>query len=247
MTASPVPLFAALAFCGALALAPACAEEHDCSAPPELLESDARLPFLAERLKAHQPVTIVAIGGSSTAGIAAPTPAQAYPARLQDALTRRYPGVPIRVLNKGVAHQAAEEVLARFDKDVVAEKPDLAIWETGTIEAVRGLDIDAFTATLENGLAALREQRIEAILVNMQYSRRTASVIDFEPYENTMRRVADLNDVYLFPRLEIMKFWSDNGTFDFEDGLKADRATLAVSVYDCLAQRLAEAIGLVTR
>jgi acyl-CoA thioesterase I len=247
MAASLARLAAALALCGALTAAQARADERNCSVPPEVLASDAKLPLLAERLKARQAVTIVAIGGSSTAGIAVPTPAQAYPERLRDALTRRYPGTPIQVINKGVPHQAAGEVFARFDKDVLAEKPDLTIWETGTIEAVRGLDIDAFTATLEDGLAALHQHHIEAILVNMQYSRRTASIIDFEPYVNAMRRLADLNEVYLFPRLEIMRFWSDNGTFDFEDVPKADRAALAASVYDCLARQLAEAIGLATQ
>jgi hypothetical protein len=59
-----------------------------------------------------------------------------------------------------------------------------------------------------------------------------------------MRRSADLNEVYLFPGLEIMRLWSDDGTFDFDDVSKADRATLAASDYGCLPRQLAEAISL---
>jgi hypothetical protein len=80
------------------------------------------------------------------------------------------------------------------------------------------------------------------MLVDMQYSRRTASIIGFDRYLATMHRVADVQEVYLFKRFEIMHFWSENGTFNFEDVPKADRGRLAAEVYDCLAHRIADAI-----
>ena len=42
--------------------------------PRELLEDDPKLPLTAERLRDQQPLTIVAIGGAATAGIAAADP-----------------------------------------------------------------------------------------------------------------------------------------------------------------------------
>jgi acyl-CoA thioesterase-1 len=223
---------------------PAAAQEppKDCSIPADLIEGDPRLPLLAERVAQHKPVTIVAIGGSSTVGSAAQSPEQAYPERLQDELVRRYPDVPIKVLNKGVARQSAQEMVDRFPQDVFAEDPVLAIWETGTTEAVRDIDVDAFAATLEAGIEALQARHIEVILVDMQYSRRTASIIGFERYLEAMHRVADVDDIFLFRRFDIMKYWSDNDVFNFEDVPKAERTALAASVYDCLAQRLADVI-----
>jgi hypothetical protein len=141
-----------------------------------------------------------------------------------------------------VPRQTAQDMVDRFATDVIAENPVLAIWETGTTDAVRGIDIDAFVATLEAGIAALRAHDIEVMLVDMQYSRRTASIIGFERYLATMHRVADVDEVYLFKRFDIMKFWSDNGIFNFEDVQKGDRARLAAEVYDCLAHRIADAI-----
>src|SRR5882724_7991759 len=98
---------------------PASAEEapRDCAVPEELVESDAKLPLLAERLIRHQPVTIVAIGGSSTAGVAAASPEEAYPQRLQKELARRYPETPIKVVNKAVPRQTAQEMADRFAQD----------------------------------------------------------------------------------------------------------------------------------
>src|SRR6185437_2365977 len=135
---------------------------------------------------------------------------------LEAALRRLYPAASITVVNKGVPHQTAAEELARFPRDVIAAKPDLAVWDTGAIEAVRGFDIGSFTATLEDGLALLRQHRIAAVLMDMQYSRRIAAVIHFDPYISAMERVADLNDAYFFRRFEIMRYWSENGVFDFD-------------------------------
>jgi acyl-CoA thioesterase-1 len=216
---------------------------RDCSAPAELVGSSGKLPHLARRLAEHAPVTIVAIGGLSTAGNAALSPQQAYPQRLQEELARRYPETMVKVFNKGIPRQTAQDMVDRFTADVFAEHPDLVIWETGTTEAVRGMDVEGFAATLEAGIGALRERQIEVVLIDMQYSRHTASVIEFDRYLQAMHRFADLDDVVLFRRFEIMKYWSDEGIFDFEDVPKSERAELATSVYGCLAQRLADDIG----
>ena len=63
----------------------------------------------------------------------------------------------------------------------------------------------------------MREHNLETMLINMQYSRDTAAVIDFEPYLDAMQHMADVEGVYLFRRFEMMKYWSENGVFDFAD------------------------------
>jgi lysophospholipase L1-like esterase len=228
----------------ALPLLPAEAASRDCSVPPELIESeDLHLPLTTERVRAKQPVTIVAIGGASTAGTAAANPEQeAYPRRLEEDLRRRHPDVPITVVNKGVARQTTQDMVDRFPSDIYPLAPTLVVWETGTADAVRSLEVDAFATALEAGLADLKNHRLDIVLVNMQYSRNTVSVINFEPYLEAMQHTADVDDIYLFRRFEMMKYWSENGVFNFIDVPKEQRAPLAAQVYECLAERLAEAI-----
>ncbi len=114
----------------------------ECTVPAELIDVDAKLPQLAEKLRSGGPVRIVALGGASTLGSAAGSPDLAYPRRLQEALLRWYPAIPISVVNKGVPRQTAQQMLARFPSDVFAEDPVLVIWETGTTDAVRGVDVE---------------------------------------------------------------------------------------------------------
>ncbi len=237
----PLRLFVGIAL-AALPL-PAIAAPVDCSVPEEMLEDDPALPLVARALHDKQPITIVAIGGAATAGIAAANPEQdSYPRRLQEVLRRRHPGVPINVLNKGVTRQTTQEMVDRFEPDVYALAPMLVVWETGTFDAARNIDLDFFATALETGLAALRDHHLDIMLMNMQYSRSTDSVIDFQPYLEAMQHRADIDDIYLFRRFEMMRYWSENGVFQFADVPRERRAELAAQVYNCLAERLADAI-----
>jgi hypothetical protein len=219
-----------------------------CGAPSEIIDDDPLLPLIAQHLRDKRPITIVAIGGASGRGAAAGNPERdSYPRRLQEVLQRRHPGVPITVLNKGIARQTTQEMVDRFARDVYAATPTLVIWETGTFDAARGIDVDVFATALETGLAALHEHNFDIILVNMQYSRSTVSVINFAPYLEAMDHRADVDDVYLFRRFEIMKYWSENGVFQFADVPREQRTELADEVYDCIAERMADAIEYAAR
>ena len=215
-----------------------------CDVPAELVRVEVTLPHLSERLRAKNPVKIVAIGGASTAGAASGSPALAYPHRLQEILDRWYPDIPITVVNKGVARQTAQQMLERFPSDVLAEDPILVIWETGTTDAVRGVEIDDFAAALQGGIDQLKTRSIDIILIDMQFSRSTVTVIDFERYLSTLHRVGEVNELYVFPRFEMMRYWSEQSVFNFDGVAKAERASLAANVYECIGRKLAEAIRL---
>ena len=221
---------------------PAVHAEHECEVPPEMMQVSAKLPHLAARLRAHEPVNIVAIGGASTTGTAAGSPDLAYPHRLQVALTKLFPDVPITVVNKGVPRQSTRQMVGRFATDVIPEDPILVIWETGISDAVRGIEVDDFTSALQAGIDEVKNRSIDIVLVDMQFSRSTATVIDFERYLTAVHGVADLDGVYVFPRYEIMRYWSEQNMFNFDEVADEERARLAARVYECVGRRLAEAI-----
>jgi hypothetical protein len=213
-----------------------------CAAPADLLQSETTLPGLAPILAGHGSLTVVAIGGASTLGAAAGDPDRAFPHRLQEILRRRFPTLSVTVLNKAIPHQSAEEMVARFATDVLPFQPDLVLWETGTTDAVRGVDLDTFAMTLQDGVDQLRRRHVAVLLIDLQYARVTESVIEFEPYLDALHQFADANDVALFRRFEIMQLWSENGAFDLHDVPKAARAAQAAQLYGCLAERLADVI-----
>jgi hypothetical protein len=235
-------LLAALCLAGAV---PARAEgAPDCSVPRTLLPAEATFPALARQIKAGGPVTIVAIGGASTLGEAAGAPEKSYPGRLEALLQARYPGLAIRVVNRGQPRQTARQMIDRFERDVFGVGPALVIWETGTNEAVRGIDVEEFKATLQAGTETLRNRGIDVMLMDMQFARGSAAVLPFEEYLNALRRVADVSEVPLFRRYDMMRYWAETGVFDYDALARRDRPRELVSaVYECLSLRLVEVIS----
>jgi lysophospholipase L1-like esterase len=215
-----------------------------CDAPRELIEDEPLLPGLAQHFKAHQPVSILVIGGASTAGTG---PDNAYPHFLELALRHRHPETQINVINRGIAGQTTEQMEARFPKEVYPHQPTLVIWETGTVDAVRSEDVNAFADSLASGIAALQEHKSEVMLMDMQYNPSTVSVINFQPYLDALHQTATLQDVYMFQRFDMMKYWSEAGAFDFINVPKEKRASLAREFYECLGERLADAIDFAAR
>src|SRR5262249_30576518 len=116
-----------------------------------LSQFDRPLPHVARRIAAGEPIKIVAIGSSSTSGAGARSTASTYPSRLEVELKARLPGVPIRVLNRGVGGEEVPKMLARFAQAVVAENPDLVIWQLGTNSVLRGHDIRKVAADVRDG------------------------------------------------------------------------------------------------
>jgi acyl-CoA thioesterase-1 len=222
----------------------AAAEPSECEVPADLMQVEVKLPHLADRLRAASPVMIVAIGGASTKGLAAGSSDLAYPHRLQEALSAAYPGVPITVVNKGVPRQTAQQMLERFPSDVFAEDPVLVVWEAGISDAVQGVEVDDLANALQTGIDDLKNRSIDAVLVDMQFSRSTTAVIDFERYLNTLHRIGDVNGIYVFPRFAMMRYWSEQNMFNFDEVAKDERAQLAAKVYQCIGRKLAEAIRL---
>src|ERR1700731_4984519 len=168
--AQPALLAAGLALTVLPAFSSAFGGALPCDVPDELMQVDDKLPHLAERLRAEQPVRIIAIGGASATGLAAGSSDLAYPHRLQEMLARWYPSSPITVVNRGVPRQTAQQMLERFPSDVIAEDPVLVIWETGINDAVHGTDIDDFASALQRGIDELKTRGIDIMLIDMQFS-----------------------------------------------------------------------------
>ena len=127
-----------------------------CAVTIEQVRFGHPLPRIARRLAAGKPLKIVAIGSSSTFGAGASSSAASYPSRLAEELSRRFPDNEITVLNRGVNGDELGGMLARLDSAVIAEKPNLVLWQLGTNSLLRDRSVPAHAALLREGLARLK-------------------------------------------------------------------------------------------
>jgi lysophospholipase L1-like esterase len=164
--------------------------------------------------------------------------AAAYPARLQAMLKEKLPSVTVNVSVELQSKKTSEEIAAGLGKLMDDKKPTLVIWQTGTVDAMRSIDPDDFRTAVDDGVAAMQKAGTDVILMNLQYSPRTESMISAPPYLDNLRVVAQQYDVPLFDRFGIMHQWNDSGDFDFfsaSHGLE-----LAKRVHDCLGRALSK-------
>jgi len=220
-----------------LAQSAAAAERPRCGVPDYLLFGDSQLKRVSSAVLKQKRLRVSVVGTGSSALAGPDGPPSAYPARLEALLTQRLPGVTVTVVTLLRTRLTAEDLAKGMDKLVADEQPDLVIWQTGTTDAIRRVDPDLFKAALEDGVERLNKGGADVILMNMQYSPRTETMIAVTPYADVMRVVAQHYDVPLFDRLGIMRHWSETGAFDFYAPGRDN--VLAQRVHDCIARAIA--------
>jgi len=238
MKSNSAALLSLTLLAGLLAAAPVRAEDAApaCDVPAYLLATESALPKVADALKTGHPLDILVVGSrSSTINT---SDGSAYPGRLQAVLRERLPSVAVNVSVELQVKKTAEEVAGGLVKLVEGKRPTLVIWQTGTYDAMRSIDPDDFRGAVDEGVAALQNAGTDVILMNLQYSPRTETMISAPPYLDNMRVVAQQHDVPLFDRFAIMRHWNDAGDFDLfsaSHGLE-----LAKRVHDCLGRALSK-------
>jgi lysophospholipase L1-like esterase len=184
---------------------------------------------------------IVAIGSSSTAGAGASFPWRAYPARLEAQL-RRELGVPVTVMNRGVGGEEADNMIGRLGRDVLAESPDLVIWQIGANAALRRMDPDRFRAFVEQGLEVFRIARVDVVLMDNQRAPRIAARGGNRAFDAILaEKAADRPGVALFSRGAVMDGLAARG-LGTEALIAADGLHHNDMGYACIAGALARAL-----
>jgi hypothetical protein len=207
-----------------------------CAVPDNLLFSDNNLTRVASAVAKQRQLAITVFGTGSSTLAGTEGPSLAYPARLETALNQKLSNVMVKVTTRTKNGQTAD-IMRRNMKDLLGdEKPNLVIWQTGTVDAIRRVEVDEFRAALEAGAETLQAGGADLMLMNMQYSPRTESMIQVGPYVDEMRSVAQQRDIPLFDRFAIMRYWSDEGAFDFYAAGKDNG--LAQRVHDCLGRAI---------
>ncbi|SDB66374.1 arylesterase [Belnapia rosea] len=114
-------------------------------------------------MRAAEPIRLLALGDSLTAGYGLP-PGEGFVPRLQAALTAR--GRQVRMLDAGVSGDTTAGGLARLDW-AMADQPQAAIVELGGNDGLRGLPPAETRRNLAAILDRLAARRIPVLLTGM--------------------------------------------------------------------------------
>jgi len=247
LTLGAAALTAALSFSVTVANSEVLPTANSCAVPATLLRSSYQLPHIAAKLRSGQPIKIVALGSSSTEGMGASSSAATYPSRMLAELKTLWPKHSITVVNKGISGEQSHQMIARFERDVIEEKPDLVVWQTGTNSALQRGDLERFIADVDRGIDRARDVGIDVLLMTPQYSPKFDAVFNKQAYLHNIATIGAVNRVPVFRRYEVMKHWQKSGQMTAEGMINADGLHLTDQSYYCLGVLAARMIaGLAT-
>jgi len=223
--------------------ADATAMDHPaCKVVQSLDRLDHPLARISRHLESERAIKIVAIGSSSTAGAGASSPEASYPNQLQTVLTDHFLWSDITVVNRGVNGEEAPDMLARFDAEVIAEKPDLVIWQTGTNSVLRDRPLDPKATVLHQGVERLKAIHADVILLDPQYAPKVIAKADAETMVAQIAATAKEENVDVFRRFALMRRWYQYDHLPFDAFVSPDGLHMNDWSYSCLAKWLGAAI-----
>jgi acyl-CoA thioesterase I len=213
-----------------------------CAAPVDAMHLVQPLSRVASRIARGAPITIVAIGSSSTAGAGATSSAASYPARIELELRQQFPGRAIDVLNRGANGEETPEMVARFDRSVIVENPDLVLWQVGTNAVLRDRELVGHAPLIHEGLVLLKATGADVVLIDPQYAPKVLAKPEAHRMVDLISLAAKRDNVDLFRRFAIMRHWHETELVPFEEFLSPDLLHMNDWSYACVGKLLAGAI-----
>lgn len=203
---------------------------------------EGALPRLAARFDSGRALKIVTIGSSSTAGAGATSSAHSYPSQLESALLRRFPGRDVDVVNAGVNGQEVPDMLGRLERDVLAHKPDLVIWQFGSNGLLRGRELASMEQAARLGIARIKASGADVILMDLQHAPRIDGAAARDDILQMMERLSKSTNTALFHRYRLMKAWADAMGSGYGEMVAIDRLHMTDTSYRCMAGALAASL-----
>lgn len=211
-----------------------------CAASEAFTTPEAPLNRVAAAIAAGGPVSVLAVGSATTVGDQLGADHNsAFPFRMVEALHAALPKVSFALTLRGGRGMTAEDMLPLLVAALNGQHYQLVLWQTGTVEAVRGERPDGMVAALQEGIDRARDAGADVVLIDPQFSRFLRANADLDPYETALQQVSVMPGVVLFRRFDVMQDWADGGEIDLERARRTDRARMMALLNTCLGETLA--------
>ena len=172
---------------------------------------------------------------------------QAFPKQMAKALEALVPGLKVEVVVRGGRGMTAADMLALMRTELPAEKPQLVLWQTGTVEAVRNTPPGEFAQVLLDGAEAAEQAGANLMLIDPQYSRFLQANSNLDPYTQALQQAAALPGTLLFHRFDLMRGWVNAGQIDLERTPRGERRKAVETLHACLGASLARVVVAAAR
>ena len=165
------------------------------------------------------------------------------PSRLAVELKQRFPLEDITVLNRGVNGDETENMMARFATGVIAEHPQLVLWQVGTNSVLRDHPLAPHSVQLHEGIEELKATGADVVLIDPQYAPKVLVKSETPGMVEQIAATAKEENVDLFQRFAVMRSWFEVQHLPFDTFVSPDGLHMNDWGYGCVAKLLAAGIG----
>jgi acyl-CoA thioesterase-1 len=213
-----------------------------CPPIPEYAVPEEPLAHFARAVRARgsNPIDVLAVGSAGT--LPAGSPGGSFPAEAIAVLQGALPGVEFRLSVRSGRGLTADDMVPLIAGALRHHRYPLVLWQTGTVDAVRGVRPEELHDALEDGASMVAAQGGDLVLIDPQFSRFLRANVDLETYEQAMEQAAALPGVTLFRRFDVMQQWAENGGIDMEAALASTRPAVHAMLQACVGAALARFI-----
>jgi hypothetical protein len=126
---------------------------------------------------------------------------------------------------------------------VIAERPDLVLWQVGTNAVLRDHPILQAGALIRAGVDRLKAAGADIVLIDPQFAPKVIAKRDLNGMLDLLAAAAKESSVDLFRRFAVMRYWREVAGIPFETFLSPDELHMNDWSYACVAKLLATSIA----
>ncbi len=181
-------------------------------------------------------LALTVFGSSTTEGFGASDPASTgYAPVMRSALLGPFGGVALS--NRGVSGETIDDMQRRIG-DVIADAPDLVVWQAGSNDGPRDVPVERFERIMADGMKRIRAAGADLVLMEPQYSTALEACPACRPFLESVRSLGRRFGVPVFPRYAAMQAWSVQTGLGI-DGLSPDGTHMGDVGYRLLGEAMA--------
>jgi lysophospholipase L1-like esterase len=133
-------------------------------------------------------------------------------------------------------------MLARLERDVLKEKPDLVIWQTGSNDPLRSVPLARFVEETKAGIGKMRAAGFDVMLMEPQWCPKLQGTPGADLYREAVRAVGSELGVPVIRRADLMRKWLAENRLSSNQLLSGDGLHMTDGGYALLAREIANEI-----
>lgn len=218
----------------------AAAMSVQCNVPQAQVARSSPLTFTAARIEAGRKVKVLAMGTSAFWADSGAMGGRNYPSRVGSILEKMVKGVNVDIVNRGVSGEIASVSARRLINEAATLRPTLVLWQLGTNDAVARVPVSDFESTVRSTVRMLHENKIDVILVGLQYTPKFARDTHYFEIRAALDRIAGEENLLLVRRDRAMEFIAQTRA---NKNLFADDDFNLIDLgYPCMAEHIAQSV-----